>query len=158
MIQYHDGWAFLDTGDSLLDYVMEIMTDAFDPFYGEAWNRHQCNSIMGLPGVYTLVVTIEGKPAGFLLSRTVFDECELLLLAVKPEFRREGVATALFKKLIAKAKIEDTKYIHLEVREKNPALNLYYQIGFREVGRRINYYKSLNGDLYNAITLSLIVI
>ncbi|AHB10984.1 GNAT family N-acetyltransferase [Zymomonas mobilis] len=158
MIQYHDGWAFLDTGDSLLDHVMEIMTDAFDPFYGEAWNRHQCNSIMGLPGVYALVVTIEGEPAGFLLSRTVFDECELLLLAVKPEFRREGVATALFKKLIAKAKIEDTKYLHLEVREKNPALNLYYQIGFREVGRRINYYKSLNGDLYNAITLRFIVI
>ncbi|MDX5948230.1 MAG: ribosomal protein S18-alanine N-acetyltransferase [Zymomonas mobilis subsp. pomaceae] len=137
---------------------MSIMTAAFDPFYCEAWNRSQCDGMMKQLGVYCLVVTIKEKPAGFLLSRTIFDESELLLLAVRPEYRKKGVATALLKKLISKAHFEDTKCIHLEVRDKNPALALYYSLGFREVGRRINYYKSLNGDLYNAITLSLIII
>jgi ribosomal-protein-alanine N-acetyltransferase len=76
--------------------------------------------------------------AGFLVTRAPsVGECEVLNLAVGPEFRRRGVAAALVKSLVDEAPGD----LFLEVRESNDAARKFYQyMGFQEVGRRPAYY------------------
>ena len=85
-----------------LDRIMAVMEAAFDPAYGEAWNRRQVADALTLSSTHALVVDSEGVPiaegdaaarvpAGFVLSRHVLDEEELLLIAVAPDARRRGI-------------------------------------------------------------------
>ena len=78
--------------------------------------------------------------AGFLVWRCVGgDECEILNLAVLPEFRRQGVGRALVQWLLARF----SGPVFLEVRESNAAaILLYKSLGFQLVGSRDRYYES----------------
>jgi ribosomal-protein-alanine acetyltransferase len=73
---------------------------------------------------------------GFLVSREIVGEVEVLNLAVHPSRRRTGVATTLLESI-------DAPVVFLEVRESNQvARNLYYKLGFRVVTRREEYYEN----------------
>lgn len=137
--------------------VMTVMTAAFDPAYGEAWNRGQCLGILTLPDVWlSLAFTgpeTEGA-AGFALSRLLVDEVELLLLAVDPAQRRRGIGRALLDRELAAAATRGARRLLLEMREGNPAIALYRSAGFGEIGRRRGYYRGLHGALFDAITLA----
>ncbi len=87
-----------------------------------------------------LVGVREGRVAGFVAYREVGDqECEILNLAVAPEARRRGVATALAREVMAVAR----GAIFLEVRVSNAAArNLYEKLGFHQAGLRQGYYHS----------------
>ena len=137
-----------------LDGVMHIMTAAFDPSFGEAWTRSQCAGILPMHGVTLTIAEIHRRPVGFSLVRAVADEAELLLLAVDPAEQRRGVGQALLDEFIASALSGGAHRLHLEVRDGNPALQLYRKSGFREVGRRKNYYSGNDGRLFDALTLS----
>lgn len=138
-----------------LDAVMQVMGEAFDPAFGEAWTRAQCLGILGLPGVWITIARIGEDPAGFALSRAVIDEAELLLIGVRPAFRSVGTGAALLQRTIQIAAIGGARRLHLEVRAGNSAINLYQAAGFTEIGRRKSYYRGNDGQLYDAITLGL---
>lgn len=135
-----------------LALVESIMAEAFDPRFGEAWTRGQCLGILAMPGVWLTIASVDGKPAGFALSRAVADEAELLLLATRPSLRRRGVAAALLRAMIAQAQTGGAARVHLEVREGNEAVKLYVASGFSKVGERRNYYRGVSGQTYNALT------
>jgi ribosomal-protein-alanine acetyltransferase len=86
------------------------------------------------------VADLDGNVAGFVTSRRVSqDEVEILNLAVVPEARRGGVATALLRETFAR----HSGGFFLEVRQSNlGARQLYKKLGFQEVGLRHNYYKT----------------
>lgn len=135
-----------------LAVVEAIMTEAFDPRFGEAWTRGQCLGILAMPGVWLTIADLDGKPAGFALSRGIADEAELLLLATRPAARRRGVAAALLRATIAQARTNGANRLHLEVREGNEAVKLYVAAGFAKVGERRNYYRGVSGQTYHALT------
>jgi len=137
-----------------LDEVMETMSAAFEPAFGEAWTRSQCAGILALPGVWLLLARADGRPAGFALARSVIDEAELLLLAVGPAQRRCGVGRAMLDAVADEARARGASHLHLEMRDGNPALMLYEEAGFREVGRRPRYYRGRDGRSFDAITLA----
>lgn len=137
-----------------LDDVMEVMNAAFGSRFGEAWTRSQCAGILPMAGV-TLVVAREpatGDAIGFSLSRTVADESELLLLAVLPGRHRQGIGTRLLDEFAGRARGQGLRRIHLEVRDGNPATQMYRAAGFRAIGRRRNYYRAPNGQRLDALT------
>jgi len=134
--------------------VMRVMDDAFLPAFGEAWTHAQCLGILDLPRVWLTVARHGEEPAGFALSRIVIDEAELLLLAVRPAFRRRGVATALVERTLTIAATAGARKLHLEVRDGNEALHLYMRSGFDQDGRRRGYYRGRNGQLFDALSLS----
>ena len=75
----------LRTGDARdVAIVDALMAAAFDPRYGEAWTRNQCLGVLAMPGVRLTLASIDDRPAGFAMVRSVADEAELLLLAVDP--------------------------------------------------------------------------
>ncbi|MGC2659081.1 MAG: ribosomal protein S18-alanine N-acetyltransferase [Bryobacteraceae bacterium] len=83
-----------------------------------------------------IVAEVANRVEGFIVSRIVVAEREILNLAVDPAWRRRGVATIL---LTYQLTMGGTYY--LEVRESNLAAQaLYRKCGFEEVGRRPSYY------------------
>jgi ribosomal-protein-alanine N-acetyltransferase len=149
----------------LLDRIMSVMEAAFDPVYGEAWNRRQVADALTLPSTHALVVDATGAPipesagpepaaAGFVLTRHVLDEEELLLIAVVPSARQRGIGAALIEHLFAAARERGTERVFLEMRRGNPAIHLYRKFGFEPIGERRNYYRMANGDRIDAITFA----
>lgn len=147
----------------LIDRMMVVMESAFDPAYGEAWNRRQLADALSTPSTHALVVDADGEPiaaddasgraaAGFVLSRHVLDEEELLLIAVVPGCRRRGIGAILIGRLFAAARTRGITRIYLEMRRGNPALHLYRKLGFEPIGERTNYYRMANGERIDAIT------
>lgn len=79
----------------------------------------------------------EGRVAGFLVSRSVADEREILNVAVDPALRGQGFGSALVRNELT----ADASAWFLEVRESNDAArSLYRKAGFEEAGRRPGYY------------------
>jgi len=138
-----------------LDEVMRIMTAAFHPCFGEAWTRSQCAGILPMQGVSLTIAEWGGAPVGFSLVRAVSDEAELLLLAVDPAEQRRGIGQALLDEFIAGGLVGGAHRLHLEVRDGNPAIELYRASGFSAAGRRRNYYHGPEGEAYDAVTLLL---
>jgi ribosomal-protein-alanine N-acetyltransferase len=137
-----------------LPAVMRVMDDSFDPEFGEAWTSPQCAGLLPMPGVWLVLVREAGEVIGFSLARVVVREAELLLLAVTKSSQGRGVGQMLLDRFIADAKRRDAEHLHLEVRVGNRAVRLYKRLGFREIGRRRNYYSGRSGQLYDALTLA----
>ena len=131
-----------------------IMADAFDPRFGEAWTPSQCLGMIALPGVWFNIAWSGNRPAGFALAREVADEAELLLLAIRPAFRRSGIGTALLRSIVADAHERGAEMLHLEVRANNEAIRLYRNEGFEKIGERHDYYRGNDGKLFDAHTFS----
>ena len=87
------------------------------------------------------VSLIHGEVTGFISGRRAGAEGEILNLAVKPEFRRRGLGQALVNVVLEGFHREGVIQVFLEVRESNhAAISFYERLGFRDVGRRGNYY------------------
>ncbi len=137
--------------------AVAIMERAFNPAFGEAWTAAQLAGFMSMPGVRLAVARMERAHLGFSLCRQVFDEAELLLIATDPTWQNRGVGSALLKDAIAFARKSGVATLHLEVRENNPAMELYAQHGFENVHRRIGYYKGRGGSSYDALSFRLVL-
>lgn len=139
-----------------IDSVMDVMESAFGNRFGEAWTRSQLAGILPMGGVSLLLAwdAETQDPVGFSLFRTVADESELLLLAVTSTHHRRGVGRQLLRQFIERARNDGVVRVHLEVRDGNPAVDMYRTAGFSPVGRRRNYYHSPDGQRFDAITLS----
>lgn len=94
-----------------------------------------------------LVASYNYEVYGYITYSEVLDEVQIANIAVHPEQRRRGIAENLLKVLYANSVKNAMSVITLEVRESNmPAIALYQKCGYKEVGRRKNYYKSPNED------------
>lgn len=142
-----------EVGAESIDTIMKIMTRAFDPEFGEAWNSVQCLGILGLPHVWIAVAAHDGQPCGFSISRVILDEAELLLIATDPDCRERGVGKRLLEYTMNVAREHGAARMHLEVRDGNPAMRLYEHNGFKIAGRRRDYYRGVLGQAFDALTL-----
>lgn len=80
--------------------------------------------------------------AGYVVALDAADEGEILNLAVAPAGRRTGLGRALVEEVLEALAERGVRQVYLEVRESNaPARALYAAHGFREVGRRKQYYR-----------------
>jgi [ribosomal protein S18]-alanine N-acetyltransferase len=143
-----------DGGPDDLEPVMAVMRDGFDPAFGEAWTAPQCAGLLPMPGVWLSLARVGDEVVGFTLARIVLREAELLLLAVRRDSRGRGVGRKLLERFVDLAARRGAEQLHLEVRQGNHAVGLYTRSGFEEIGRRKNYYKGADGELYDALTLA----
>jgi len=82
-----------------------------------------------------------GRVVGFCSFWRVLDELHINNLAVKPESRRSGVATALLRHALLEGAALGAQRATLEVRQSNdPARLLYERFGFSIAGIRRAYY------------------
>jgi tRNA threonylcarbamoyl adenosine modification protein YeaZ/ribosomal-protein-alanine acetyltransferase len=83
----------------------------------------------------------DGRVVGFCSFWRVFDELHINNLAVLPELRRRGVASALLTRVLAEGGKLGAARATLEVRRSNQAARLLYgRFGFTTAGVRRGYY------------------
>ncbi len=88
-----------------------------------------------------------GELVGYLIISRYVDAWHVMNLAVAPEHRRRGVATALLSHLFELTAGESRRGYTLEVRVSNgAAIRLYEQMGFRSRGFRRGYYTDNRED------------
>jgi [ribosomal protein S18]-alanine N-acetyltransferase len=141
-------------GAADLAAVMRVMDDSFDPAFGEAWTSPQCAGLLPMTGVWLSLARQGDEVIGFALGRIVASEAELLLLAVRRSSQGKGVGQMLLDRFASVAASKGAEQLHLEVRQGNHAISLYSRNGYREVGRRRNYYNGRDGQLFDALTLA----
>lgn len=93
---------------------------------------------------------------GFILSRLLPPDAEILTFAVDPARRGVGLGRMLLDKHLENLERGGARLVFLEVADDNEAaLKLYSRAGFKEIGRRENYYQRANGERRAAINLRL---
>lgn len=85
----------------------------------------------------------KGKILGYICYWLVFDEMNVLNLAVDDELRQKGIGSALLKFVLEDGADRGALTVHLEVRCSNrAAIELYERFGFRQAAVRKNYYEN----------------
>ena len=95
-----------------------------------------------LPTVTFLVAEDAGRVVGHAVVSLVDDVAELQRIAVAPDARRRGLASALLAEVLDLAGPAGAVRLLLEVREHNTAALAFYAAhGFTELARRPRYYR-----------------
>lgn len=80
------------------------------------------------------------------ILQVVLDEAHVMNLCVAPGHHRKGYGRRMLQKLIDEASAHKVENLFLEVRQSNgPALQLYEEMGFNQVGHRKGYYPAKGG-------------
>lgn len=98
------------------------------------------------PSGICLVALEERRVVGYVVCSRYDTVWHVMNIAIDPERRREGIATALLGRLFGQADEPGEQYT-LEVRTSNDAaIALYEQFGFRSAGVRPGYYHDNKED------------
>ncbi len=127
-----------------LSAVMELDRTCFDGLWTlEAYQREIESSNSDLLGLFS---SFPLKLLGLGCFWSILDEAHITILAVYPEYHRQGLGQALLYSLLQTATARGLERATLEVRASNKtALSLYEKFGFKTAGRRRRYYKD-NGE------------
>lgn len=121
-----------------LHQVMEIEKKSFS----DPWNRSFFSQDIDNQSALPLVAKADDKIIGYVCLWKILDEIQISNIAVSPERRRRGIGEEMMQRVLKMAKEEDYRRISLDVRISNKAaISLYEKFGFREAGRRKNYYR-----------------
>ncbi|MHC3126287.1 alanine acetyltransferase [Brevundimonas sp. GN22] len=124
-----------------------IHQEAFDV----PWSEQAFAELLASPGVQ-----LAGDERGFILTRTVAGEAEVLTVAVRPDFRRQGLGHQLMAEAIVCSAALGAERMFLEVAQSNvAAIALYKSRGFEQVGLRKNYYQRADGSSEHATVMAL---
>ena len=115
--------------------------------FSDPWSQRSVASELENPLALWLVWEEDGQVLGYVGSQTVLDETDMMNVAVSAQARRRGIAQALVEALVCQLKQRGSRCLTLEVRASNaPAIALDEKLGFRQVGRRPNYYRHPKED------------
>ena len=129
-----------------LDHVPQV-AELEKICFSAPWSEKSVASELENPLSLWLVAVEGDTVAGYIGSQTVCGETDMMNVAVRPEYRRRGVAEQLICALVAELKTAQSRALLLEVRASNiPAICLYEKLGFLQVGRRPNYYRNPKED------------
>ncbi len=91
--------------------------------------------------------------AGYIVARESAGELHINNVAVRDQYRRRGVGSALLTRIVEAARRLKVQVAFLEVRSGNLAAQaLYEKIGFKAIARRPDYYSDPRED---AVVMSL---
>jgi len=122
--------------------------------FHRGWSEGEIESLLVYRAVFAHRATIGRSLAGFILSRLVKGEAEILSVAVASSSRGRGLAGRLLDLHLRELERFGTRTVFLEVDEDNaPARRLYVRAGFREIGRRAAYYQERPGKSTAALVL-----
>jgi ribosomal-protein-alanine N-acetyltransferase len=124
------------------DHVVQI-AEIEKLCFSDPWSENSISSELDSRISLWLVALDGDAVAGYVGSQSVLDMADMMNVAVHPNYRRQGIAKKLVQALVDALKEKGIKSLTLEVRQSNaPAIALYQQLGFQQVGLRPNYYRN----------------
>jgi ribosomal-protein-alanine N-acetyltransferase len=116
--------------------------------YPTPWSRSMFTSELAKPSSHSLAaVGPEGELVGYVILSRYVDAWHVMNVAVAPEHRRHGVASAMLERLLDVTRDDARRGYTLEVRVSNTAaIKLYERFAFRPCGVRRGYYTDNRED------------
>ncbi|MBQ8309078.1 MAG: ribosomal protein S18-alanine N-acetyltransferase [Clostridia bacterium] len=112
------------------------------------WTEKMIRSAIGRTDFCGVIAFADGKPFGYVLGTQLFEDAELLRIAVLPDFRGQGLGKELLDEFLRQAKRRGAEKVFLEVRVSNlPAITLYQSRGFECLRVREKYYENVEDAL-----------
>ena len=132
----------LEAGD--LDRIEAIERDS----YPTPWSRSMFDAEMRKPSSLARgAFTEENGLVGYAFVSRYVDAWHVMNVAVVPDLRRRGIASALLERLFAVTATDPRRGYTLEVRMSNTgAIKLYERLGFEPRGVRRGYYTDNRED------------
>jgi len=122
--------------------------------FRRGWSEQEIEGLLLDRHVIAHRASIAGKFSGFIVSRQVADEAEILSVAVAGRQQGRGLARKLLDLHLRRLAGLGALTVFLEVDEHNkPAIRLYNRAGFHEISRRPNYYPAAGGKTAAALVL-----
>ena len=127
-----------------LDEVAELERICFST----PWSRNMlAEELDNALSAFLVALDDQDRVAGYAGLQVVLDEGYITNVAVRPDCRKQGVASQLLQVFMNFAEGNKLSFLTLEVRASNyDAIALYGSRGFRSVGRRPNYYEHPKED------------
>ncbi|GJE41096.1 GNAT family N-acetyltransferase [Methylobacterium soli] len=122
--------------------------------FARPWDAHEFERLLCERSSEAHALWRAGTVQGFILSRRVSDEAEILTIVLAPPARGGGLSGRLLREHLTHLAHAGVHHVHLEVDEGNaPALRLYKRYGFAQVGARTGYYTRADGSRATALTM-----
>ena len=135
--------------ESHIEEIYEIEKDCFS----SPWSKEQFSEMLNSDFAFFRVAKFNAEVIGYIGLYCVLDEGQITNVAVKKDFRKQGVAKMLFEYIKNEAIKRGIKIFTLEVRISNePAINLYKKLGFKKDGIRADFYEN---PIEDALLMSL---
>ena len=142
------GWRIATIKRTDLEPILAIEQLSFQwpwgriSFEGELSYRNACNYVVKSDAAHK-----ESQIVAYAFIRRVADELHILKIAVVPALRGNGIATWFMNHCLILGARQGANSVYLEVRPTNiAAVKLYKKLGFKEIGRRPNYYADSKED------------
>jgi ribosomal-protein-alanine N-acetyltransferase len=122
--------------------------------FRRGWSEQEVEGLLTDRHVIAHRAMVGSAMAGFIMSRLVEDEAEILSVAVAGQRRGRGLARNLLNLHLRRLAALGARAVFLEVDEHNAAaIRLYDRAGFHEISRRPNYYPGAGGQAVAALVL-----
>ena len=115
--------------------------------YPTPWSRSMFASELAKPSSLCLGAFEQERLIGYLIISRYVDAWHVMNVAVRPEQRRQGIASLLLNRLFELTADDGRRGYTLEVRVSNRhAIQLYERLGFEGRGIRRGYYTDNRED------------
>lgn len=109
--------------------------------FSEPWTMEMLKNEFSRKEFCGALLEEDGKIVGFVCGMTLFEDAELMKVAVAESCRKRGLGGALVDEFYRRAISRDVERIFLEVRVSNAAaLGLYQGRGYEKTRLRKRYY------------------
>ena len=118
--------------------------------FTDAWSKEMVVATLQRRDFCGVILHLDGECVGYVLGLSLFENAEILRIAIAPDYRKRGLGAQLLDAFIALVKKRGAREIFLEVRESNlAAQRLYLSRAFEKFHLRERYYS--NGE--NAVEM-----
>lgn len=124
-----------------IDSIQSNFSENFDKFWSIDILKNDLNS----ENSKYIIAKIDNEIVGFAGIKVIFDEADIMNIAIRIDKRKLGIGSILLEKLIELSRLSNCTSITLEVNENNiPAICLYEKYNFERIGLRKKYYNNVD--------------
>jgi ribosomal-protein-alanine N-acetyltransferase len=123
-----------------IDQILEIERSSFNHY--DAYSLADFERWYHYNPDLCIVAEVNGRIAGYVISRILPGIGDLASLAINPAYRRRGIGTALLDAIERRVKAYGVNEINLEVRKTNLiGLTFWQNMGFSPFGTLSGFYE-----------------
>lgn len=132
----------------------QLLSDLHRECFPNYWNIDAFNDFFSISGTQAVLACVP-DPAGMAVWRVQGEQADIITIAVRPAFRRQGLGAAMLEYMMGEIQGKGANNLFLDVEEGNTAaIGLYERYGFVQLNRRKLYYRQKDGSYTDALVMA----